>query len=256
MRDTRDPGTDADVGTPGYQTDLPIVDLGSRSGRLELPGQRRSRTTTRCRNLASATAPSPRAGSSKTASTSWTPLAAGNLTNPPFPSEQQGMSKDAPTLNPGSAYCVQRPGAQRAAELFRARSGATARSSTTAPVPRSRSPATRAAAPAPRAATRTTSARTTICSRFEARPPAANPLFIWNPIARQAVVLGDRREGSVLHDTSIDYALHPHSRRTRSGRRAQPLTYPDETTSYYWVVLPATGTTGGGARRQRPARGA
>ena len=46
----------------------------------------------------------------------------------------------------------------------------------------------------------------------------------------------------------------PASRLTRSGLRVTPRTYPDETTSYYWVVLPATGTTGGGAPGKRTAR--
>jgi hypothetical protein len=40
------------------------------------------------------TAPSPR-WLVKTAFTSWIPLAAGNLTNPPFPSNSKGVSHDA-----------------------------------------------------------------------------------------------------------------------------------------------------------------
>ena len=39
MRDTGDPGTDFDLGTPGYQTQLPIIACGSHSRRLELSGE-------------------------------------------------------------------------------------------------------------------------------------------------------------------------------------------------------------------------
>jgi hypothetical protein len=71
------------------------------------------------------------------------------------------------------------------------------------------------------------------------------PLFTWNPIAGKAgywvIVAKDP-----TFTTIVDYAftrIPAYAVRTSTA----PRTYPDETTAYYWVVLPSTGTNGSGA---------
>jgi hypothetical protein len=73
----------------------------------------------------------------------------------------------------------------------------------------------------------------------------ANPLFTWKPIAgKLAYWVIVAKDPSFT--TIVDYALtRIPAYAVRTG--TQPRTYADEETSYYWVVLPGTGTNGSGA---------
>lgn len=71
------------------------------------------------------------------------------------------------------------------------------------------------------------------------------PLFTWQPVngaASYFVVIAKDQGFTQIVDTALTnlpmYA-------PRKGSSA--VTYPDETTSYYWAVIPATGPTGSGA---------
>jgi hypothetical protein len=242
MRDRFDPGDDQS-GDPGYQTDLPIVTWdpvpGASSYQVQVVPYDDALP-----EPCIWTAPSLSRWLVKTASTSWTPLAAGNLTNPPFPSNSKGVSKDAPTLNPGSAWCVR----------VQARSGRLTLSSpiwgdwtylddgTGASFTFTDYPSGGACSP---------DCNTNYLGSDDYVLPirgettGSNPLFMWNPIdGKQSYWVIVARDAAF--STIEDYVLTripAYAVRTQS----QPRTYPDETTSYYWVVLPATGTTGGGA---------
>jgi hypothetical protein len=91
--------------------------------------------------------------------------------------------------------------------------------------------------------------------RFADDPVAvtSNPLFVWNPIAGQqsywVIVSKDASFTNI-----IDYAFtRVPAYAVRTG--SQPRTYPDETTSFYWVVLPSTDIDGKPAANI-PANGA
>jgi hypothetical protein len=72
-----------------------------------------------------------------------------------------------------------------------------------------------------------------------------NPLFTWKPIlGKNSYWVIVAKDPSFT--TIVDYAItRIPAYAVRTG--SQPLTYDDEETSYYWVVLPATGTNGSGA---------
>ena len=68
----------------------------------------------------------------------------------------------------------------------------------------------------------------------------SNPLFIWNPIAgKQSYWVIVAKDPSFTN--IIDYAFTRVPGLRGPDRQTQPPTYLDETTSYYWVVLPSTG---------------
>ena len=242
MRDRSDPGDDQS-GDPGYQTDLPIVTWdpvpGASSYQVQVVPYDGALP-----EPCIWTAPSLSRWLVKTASTSWTPLAAGNLTNPPFPSNSKGVSKDAPTLNPGSAWCVR----------VQARSGRLTLSSpiwgdwtylddgTGASFTFTDYPSGGTCSPDCNA---NYLGSDDYVLPIRGETTGSNPLFMWNPIdGKQSYWVIVARDPAF--STIEDYVLTripAYAVRTQS----QPRTYPDETTSYYWVVLPATGTTGGGA---------
>ena len=249
MRDVSDPGTDLDPGTAGYQTDLPIVTWDPVPGASSYQVQVVPFASGDCNWTASSLA----RWLVPTASTSWTPLASGNLTNPPFPASS-GVSKDTPALNPDTTWCVR----------VRARSG---RVNYSTPVwgdytyleDDTGTGSSFTFTDYPTGGTCTPSCNTNYLGADDYLLPlrgqttGANPLFMWNPIAGKlsywVIVAKDPS-----FTTIVDYVLTripAYAVRTQS----QPRTYADETTSYYWVVLPATGTTGGGAPGN-PALGA
>ncbi len=208
MRDRSDPGDDQS-GDPGYQTDLPIVTWdpvpGASSYQVQVVPYDGALP-----EPCIWTAPSLSRWLVKTASTSWTPLAAGNLTNPPFPSNSKGVSKDAPTLNPGSAWCVR----------VQARSGRLTLSSpiwgdwtylddgTGASFTFTDYPS---GGPAPPTATPNYLGSDDYVLPIRGETTGSNPLFIWNPIdgkqsywvivAKDPVLLDNRR-----------LRAHPHPR--------------------------------------------
>jgi hypothetical protein len=248
MRDTSDPGTDQG-GDPGYQTDLPIVTWdpvpGASSYQVQVVPF--DGNTDTCNWTASSLS----RWLVKTASTSWTPLASGNLTNPPYPTSL-GVSKDTPALNPNTTWCVR----------VQARSGRVNLSSAIWGDWTYIDDGTGASftfTDYTNGGTCSPSCNTNYLGSDDYLAPirgetvGSNPLFIWNPIdGKLSYWVIVSKDPSFT--TIVDYALTripAYAVRTQS----QPRTYADETTSYYWVVLPATGATGGGAPGN-PALGA
>ena len=116
-------------------------------------------------------------------------------------------------------------------------------SSTTEPGPRSRSPTTRAAAPARPSCNANYLGHDDylLPQRFADNPVAvtSNPLFIWNPIAgKQSYWVIVAKDPSFTNIIDYAFTRFP-AYAVRTG--SQPSTYLDETTSYYWVVLPCNG---------------
>jgi hypothetical protein len=245
MRDTGDPGTDLDGGTPGYQTDLPIVTWDP------VPGASAYQVfVVPFESVVPLDPPTCNVGASsskrwfvRTSSTSWAPLGSGSLASKPFPSGPS-VSKDTPGLTPGQAYCVQ----------VRARSGRVNLSEdvwgdftviddgTGASFTFTDYPTGDACSPSCNA---NYLGHDDYLLPIRGETTTANPLFMWNPITGKSsywvIVAKDPSFTNI-----VDYAftrLPVYA--VRSG--GSPKTYPDETTSYYWVVLPAIGTNGSGA---------
>jgi len=107
MRDTEDPGTDIDSGTPGYQTELPILTWDPVPGASAYQVSVYPFESGAC-NIS---ADSSHRWQVMTSSNFWTPLGSGSIVAKPI-SRGPSVSKDTPTLTAGQAYCAQvRPGA-------------------------------------------------------------------------------------------------------------------------------------------------
>jgi hypothetical protein len=252
MRDLDDPGTDLDPGTPGYQTDTPILTWdpvpGAASYQVDVvPFQVVNAGDPEQCNW---TATSSLRWTVPTSSTTWTPLG-NSSTTLPF-STGYSVSKDIRSLVPGESYCAR----------VRARSG---RVTMTTPIWGDYTfLGDGATAPT---FTFTNFPVGDVCSAcnpgylgnddyllpIRGETVGAQPFFTWRPIAGKnaywVIVAKDPSFSSI-----IDYAITripAYAVRTRTA----PLTYADEETSYYWVVLPATGTNGSGAPGN-PALGA
>jgi hypothetical protein len=240
MRDTADPGTDLDGGTDGYQTELPIVTWDPVPGASAYQINVVPFTTGAC-NWTAATSVRWLVS---TATTSWTPLGSGSTATPPFTSSKS-VSKDTPALVPGASYCVR----------VHARSGRKNLSAAVYGDYTYMDDGTGASFTFTGFPTGTTCSPSCTAGGYlgaddyllpiRGETTAGNPLFIWNPLDTSAsywvIVATDPSFSNV-----VDYAftrLPAYAVRTGS----QPRTYADETTSYYWAVLPATGTNGSGA---------
>ena len=113
-------------------------------------------------------------------------------------------------------------------------------------------PAIPPAAPALRLATPATRARTTTSCRPAERSRGLTPLITWKPLVRAPELLRDRLEGRKLQQHRR-LRLHAGPGLFAAQLR-RPTTYSDETTLFYWAVLPATNFNGSSAV-ERPARG-
>jgi hypothetical protein len=167
-----------------------------------------------------------------TATTAWTPLGApGSGVAPPFPARNVRVASDPLTvqLTPGHSYCFR----------LRAR---TDRDPSTAEVegdytylPSDTAPAfTFTGYPAGGGSSYLTPQNSTAVSRM--------PLFTWRPIAgAQSYWIVVAKDASFTN--LVDYAF---TRVPAYAPRANaaPQTYPDETTAYYWVVLPSPNASG------------
>ena len=252
MRDINDPGTDLEPGTDGYQTDTPILTWdpvpGAASYQVDVvPFQSVNGSPEMCNWTASSgrwTVP--------TSSISWTPLATSRTTTLPF-GTGFSPSTDSAGLSPGASYCAR----------VRARSGRVNLSTaiwgdyTFLGNGANESSFTFTGYPAG-----------DVCSPdcnpgymgaddylgpFRGETVGANPLFTWKPIAGMNsywVIVAKDPSFTTIVDYTIT-RIPAYAVRTRTA----PLTYADEETSYYWVVLPATGTNGSGAQGN-PALGA
>jgi hypothetical protein len=240
MRDASDPGTDIDPGTPGYQTQLPIIAWdpvpGASSYQVNVGVY--DPNIDHCDF-------GPENGTrwlSNTASTYWTPLGK-SPSSKPFPSGPSASS-DSPTLQT-KPYCVQ----------VRARSGRVNLSDpvwgdftqlddgTGAAFTFTGYPAGDACS-SPCGAEYIGADDYLLPERLSTSNVAQTrqPLFAWKPIAgKQSYWVIVAKDASFT--TIVDYAftrVPAYAVRTRTS----PRTYPDETTAYYWVVLPSPNPDG------------
>jgi hypothetical protein len=182
----------------------------------------------------------------KTATTSWTPLGSGWNGRKPFGSdtEQPFVSTDFPSLVADHAYCVRVTALDRASDAI----GAYVRSAE-AYLPDADSPAF-VWTGAPSGAACTPSCSPGAMGGDDYLLPArgstasAMPLFRWKPLLGAEsyfVIVAKDPEFTNI----VDYAftqLPAYAPRTGFATES----YPDETTAYYWVVLPATDGNGDG----------
>jgi hypothetical protein len=243
MRDANDPGTDLQAATPGYQTDTPILTWdpvpGAASYQVDVvPFEVVVSGDPQCNWTASTL----RRWTVPTASTSWTPLGS-QATTIPF-STGHSVNRDNRSLVPDESYCARVRARSGRVSLFDEiwgdytflGNGSTEPSFTFTGFPTG-----------------------DVCqgcyagylgtddylSPIRGTTLGANPLFTWKPIVGKnsywVIVAKDPS-----FSTIIDYAITrvpAYAVRTRT----QPITYEDEETSYYWVILPASGIDGGGA---------
>jgi hypothetical protein len=182
----------------------------------------------------------------RTATTSWTPLGSGWNGRKPYGSdiEQPFVSTDFPSLVAGHAYCVRVTALDRASDAV----GAYVRSAETY-LPDADNPAFVWTGPPSGAACSPTCSPGAMGSGDYLLPARAStasamPLFRWKPLlgAESYFVIVARDPDFT---NIVDYAftkLPAYAPRTGFGTRS----YPDETTAYYWVVLPATDGNGEG----------
>jgi hypothetical protein len=82
----------------------------------------------------------------------------------------------------------------------------------------------------------------------------AMPLFTWRPLqGKQSYFVVVAKDAAFTN--IVDYAFTQVPAYAPRGP-SRPTTYPDETTTYYWVVLPATGFDGSGGTAGNPSQGA
>jgi hypothetical protein len=253
MRDAGDPGTDLDSGTAGYQTDDPILtwDPVPGAARYEVDVVPFEVVNLGDPEQCNWTAPTFRRWTVPTTSTAWTPLGGANTTAP-FSPGSKSVSKDTRDVVAGESYCSR----------VRALSGVNANAEkiwgdytflgdggsepsftfTGYPVG---SPC--------QACNAGYLGHNDYLLPERGSTSRANPLFTWEPIAGKqsywVLVAKDPAFSNI-----VDYAItRIPAYAVRTG--SQTRTYTDELTSYYWVVLPATGTNGSGAGGN-PALGA
>ena len=179
---------------------------------------------------------------STTASTAWTPLGWGWNRQKPYQTTM-GVANDTPSLVAGHSYCV------RVTALDRPSDGsATIRSSETY-LPDENTPAfTWLGPPAGDACSPSCAngapGHDDYVLPLRGATVASVPVFRWRALAGYGsyfvIVAKDEDFTNV-----VDYAftrIPAYAPRGSSG----PRTYADETTLYYWAVLPATGTDGSG----------
>jgi hypothetical protein len=239
MRDNvSDPGVDSDLGTAGYQTHVPIITWNPVPGASSYQVDVAPFNGAFC--LWSA---SPLLGhwTSTTAVTAWTPLGTGWNFTKPYP-DPHSVATDSVPLNPGP-YCVR----------VRARSDRTGGQDVYGDYTYLDPSALGWAFewtgyPAGGACSPSCSAGYAGANDYRlpahGTTTAQTPLFTWNPIAGAAsyfvIVAKDPSFTNV-----VDYAFtHVPAYAPRTSFAA--TTYPDETTRYYWAVLPEAGFNGTG----------
>ncbi|MDQ3890779.1 MAG: hypothetical protein M3312_09575 [Actinomycetota bacterium] len=250
MRDNlTDPGTDVEPNSPSYQTNAPILTWdpvpGASSYDVEIVP-----------HDAGAFSPcvwaSPAAWKVKTAATSWTPLGANRISAKPYPSTVS-VATDGPELVAGVSYCARvrpvdrpsgtpPPGYDTPTGDWTYLPGGANDDGTPA--------FTFAGYAAGAACSPSCSAgylgRGDYLEPTRGTTVGAMPLFTWKPVtgAKSYYVLVARDPSFT---TIVDYAftrVPAYAPRTRTATR----TYADETTKYYWAVLPAAGTNGSDAK--------
>ena len=242
-----DPGTDADGGTSGYQTHVPVAEWDPVPGASGYDVTMVEYLTGQCQWTTSGI---PR-WSVRTAATAFTPLGSGWNQLTPWPNNGVSVSTDTSDLSNGMSYCIR---------VTPFRDTASAGSLGTVNVsgdPSYLDPNDDGTSPA---FTFTGYPSGNACSApctngylgdadygapLTGSTTSAVPLFTWQPVAGAnayfVIVARDQAFSNI-----VDYGFtHIPAYAPRAG--SSPRTYVNQTTHYYWVVLPATGSNGSGA---------
>lgn len=240
MRDNlTDPGTDVDSGTPGYQTEVPMVTWDP------VPGASAYLVEVMLLNAGSC---DPTVNSqhwvSETAANAWTPLGANRVSGQPYPDEMSISTDSNTELVAGNSYCVRvRARTDRDSNnndiygdfaYLEETPGGPAFTFTGYPTGGACDPSCTSGYLGVNDYVLPVTGSTT----------GRTPVFTWNPIAGKdsyyVIVSKDAAFNNIA-----DYAftrVPAYAPRTHT----QAWTFSDETTSYYWAVLPATGANGSG----------
>ena len=264
MRDNfADPGTDLDSGTAGYQTEVPIVTWnpvpGASSYLVEVtPFESVGGAPADC-NWTSSALP-PHHWKVSTAVTAWTPLGTRWNFQKPF-GNPSTVATDTNELRPGVAYCVR----------VRARSDRVGFDEIVGDPTYLKDGSQSSSAPNGPAFTWTgypssgfsagcnsgylcaadyfaPAAGPSICSNPTPGTPCVTrtPVFTWRPVTGASsyfVIVA--KDSSFTNIVDYGFTQVPaYAPRSFAGA----TTFADETTFYYWAVLPATGFTGTGAK--------
>jgi hypothetical protein len=237
MRDNlTDPGTDVDLGTAGYQTEVPMVTWDPVPGASAYLVEVMLFNGVSCDPTVNA-----QHWVSETAANAWTPLGANRVSGQPYP-DAMSISTDGSTeLVAGNSYCVRvRARTDRDSNNqdiygeFTTLDDGTGSAFTFTGYPAGGAcspsclPGDMGANDYVLPITGTTTGRT--------------PVFTWRPLAGRAsyyVIVSKDASFSTIADYAFTrvpaYAPRTHT---------QAWTFSDETTLYYWAVLPATGANG------------
>lgn len=242
-----DPGTDVDGGTAGYQTQVPIVKWDAVAGASAYDVLMVQYVAGQCQWTTSGV---PR-WQVRTAATAFTPAGNGwnNLT--PWPANGTSVTTDSNGLAPGMSYCV------RVTPFRGTASTGGFGSVDVSGDPTFLDPNDDGTAPAftftslPTGNPCTPSCTNGYLGAADYDGPITGtttgpvPLFTWNPIAGdQSYFVIVARDAAF--NTIVDYGFtHIPAYAPRSGASAR--TYQNQSTHYWWVVLPATGFDGAGA---------
>ena len=244
MRDNlADPGTDVDAGTPGYQTQVPVVRWDAVPGASSYEVQVAGWTGLACSWATSGYI-------KKTSVPEWTPLG-GTTKNPVV--WQGSLAQDPTPITPAASWCFR----------VRARSDRDSSSQevwgdytylqdgsfdSTGPVGPAFTWTAYPNAAAPTAAA-TCSFGYPCASSYLAPAAGSNntrtPLFTWNAISGAnsyyVVVAKDANFSNIIDEGFTRIPAY-------APRNASvPTTYPDETTTFYWAVLPGSAIDGSDA---------
>jgi hypothetical protein len=241
-----DPGTDTDGVTAGYQTQVPVVKWDPVPGASGYDVTMVQYTGGACQWT---TGGIPR-WSVRTAATSFTPLASGWNNIQPWPANGTSVSTDNYDMTTNMSYCIR-------VTPFRDTASTGGGQVDVSGDPTYLDPNDDGTAPAFQWTGYPTGAACTApCTNgylgaadyegpLTGSTPAAVPLFTWKPVtgANGYFVIVAR---DAAFNNIVDYAFtHIPAYAPRNG--TSPRTYQNQTTHYYWVVLPATGLDGSGA---------
>jgi hypothetical protein len=237
MRDNlADPGTDVEPGTPGYQTQVPVIAWDPVPGASSYFVEVAPHVTGLCTWGING-------WRVNTSVPFWTPLGHGWNNVKPYP-DAMTVAHESPSLDLSQPYCVRvRARGERDAALDEVYGDFTyLDDGTGAAFEFTSYPAGGACTPScnvgyPGADDYALPIRGASTTR--------TPLFTWRPLAGRAsyfvIVAKDPSFSNI-----VDYAF-TQVPAYAPRRPSKPTTYADETTLFYWAVLPATSIGGGGA---------
>jgi len=235
-----DPGSDLEAGTPGYQTNLPILTWspvpGASSYEVDVfPYES---------GICDWSDAGPDHWRLKTSTAAWTPLGTGMGANKPYPDAHPVANDGNRALVLDKSYC-----ARVRARADRDKDGAEVYGDYTYVNDGTGASFTWRGHAAGAACTPSCNANYLGASDYVLPTTGTSttrmPVFTWQPIAGKAsyfvLVAKDPSFSNI-----VDYAFTQapaYAPRTMNN----PKSYPDEETLYYWAVLPATSASGDGA---------